>query len=89
LTFPYGRFENHGFFQQFDNEMLERITFKMREMGSYEITFFKYLPDGWIVATQEDCNESESFNPHTGKGKKEDFAAHSRAICCIKFCKAN
>lgn len=85
LTFPYGKFENHGFFQQFDDEMVSRITDKMKDLGSYELFFFKYLPDGWIVASQEKCNNSESFNPHTQIGKKDDFAAHSRAICCVKF----
>jgi SAM-dependent methyltransferase len=85
LTFPYGKFENHGFFQQFDAEMVARITDKMNDKGSYELTFFKYLPDGWIIASQEECNDSESFNPHTQIGKKDDFAAHSRAICCVKF----
>jgi len=85
LTFPYGKFENHGFFQQFDNEMVARITDKLKDLGSYELTFFKYLPDGWIVTSQEECDDSESFNPHTQKGKKNDFAAHSRAICCVKY----
>lgn len=87
LTFPYGKFENHGFFQQFDIEMVVRITDKMKNLGGYELTFFKYLPEGWIVASQEECNDSESFNPHTQIGKKDDFAAHSRAICCVKFIK--
>lgn len=87
LTFPYGKFENHGFFQQFDKEMLVRIADKMKGLGSYDLTFFKYLPEGWIVASQEDCNDAESYNPHTQMGKKNDFAAHSRAICCLKFIK--
>ena len=88
LTFPYGKFENHGFFQQFDSEMVIRITDKMKDLGRYELIFFKYLPEGWIDASQEECNDSESFNPHTQIGKKDDFAAHSRAICCVKFIKA-
>ena len=87
LTFPFGKFENHGFFQQFDDEMLSRITDEMKDLGSYELTFFKYLPDGWIFSTQDECNDSISFNPHTQIGKKDDFAAHSRAICCVKFIK--
>lgn len=85
ITFPYGKFENHGFFQQFDDEMVSRITNEMKDLGSCELTFFKYLPDGWIFTSQEECNDSESFNPHTQIGKKDDFAAHSRAICCVKF----
>jgi SAM-dependent methyltransferase len=87
LTFPYGKFENHGFFQQLDREMVVKITDKMKDLGNYELTFFKYLPDGWIISSQEECNDSESFNPHTQIGKKDDFAAHSRAICCVKFIK--
>jgi len=87
LTFPYGKFENHGFFQQFDDEMVVRITDEMKDLGSIDLTFFKYLPDGWVVTSQEECNDAESFNPHTQIGKKDDFAAHSRAICCIKFIK--
>lgn len=87
LTFPFGKFENHGFFQQFDSEMVSRITDIMNVFGSYEFTFFKYLPEGWIISQQEKCEDSESFNPHTQVGKKDDFAAHSRAICCIKFIK--
>jgi SAM-dependent methyltransferase len=83
LTFPYGRFENHGFFQQFDEEMVARITDKMQD--NYSLMFFEYLPDGWVISSQEKCNQAESYNPHTGKGKKDDFAAHSRAICCIKY----
>uniref|UniRef100_UPI004047EE5B methyltransferase domain-containing protein n=1 Tax=Algoriphagus sp. TaxID=1872435 RepID=UPI004047EE5B len=88
LTFPFGKFENHGFFQQFDSEMLGKIIDKIKDFGNYEYCFFKYLPEGWIIASQENCSDSESFNPHTQIGKKEDFAAHSRAICCIKFIKA-
>jgi ubiquinone/menaquinone biosynthesis C-methylase UbiE len=88
LTFPYGKFENHGFFQQFDSEMLRKITNKIEASGSYELTFFKYLPEGWKIASQEECNDAESYNPHTQIGKKDDFAAHSRAICCLKFSKS-
>jgi SAM-dependent methyltransferase len=87
LTFPYGKFENHGFFQQFDDEMVKKIIGKMDRLGECELTFFKYLSEGWVIASQEDCNDSESFNPHTQIGKKDDFAAHSRAICCMKFIK--
>lgn len=87
LTFPYGKFENHGFFQQFDSEMVKKTTDKLECLGEYDLTFFKYLPEGWIIASQEDCNDSESFNPHTQIGKKDDFAAHSRAVCCVKFIK--
>jgi len=87
LTFPFGKFENHGFFQQFDEEMLDEILKYFEGKGTYTTNFFRYLPNGWIACEKEDCKEVESFNPHTGKGKGTDGAAHSRAICCINFVK--
>lgn len=85
LTFPFGKFENHGFFQQFDIDMLNKILYLFKDIGTHEVTFFQYKNDEWNFANIEDVSDSESYNPHTGKGKKDDYAAHSRAIACIEF----
>jgi SAM-dependent methyltransferase len=87
ITFPYGKFENHNFFQQFDNEMLARMLDEFSGHGTFETTFFKYFSTGWMIVKKEDCEDATSFNPHTGIGKGNDGAAHSRSICCIKFLK--
>lgn len=87
LTFPYGKFENHGFFQQFDEEMLARITDVLGTSGKCRTDFLHYKSTGWIFDHQENCNISESYNPHTGKGKSTDGAAHCRCVCCIEFIK--
>ncbi len=87
LTFPYGKFENHGFFQQFDEEMLKKILHNIDNIGNYQLTFFCYSAQGWSFCSQENCKNIESFNPHTGRGKGNDGAAHCRSICCIKFIK--
>lgn len=87
LTFPYGKFENHGFFQQFDEEMVTRISNVMNNSGVYTKEFIIYDKKGWRFDKQENCNNSVSYNPHTGKGKGDDGAAHCRCVCCIKFTK--
>jgi SAM-dependent methyltransferase len=87
LTFPFGKFENHDFFQQLDREMLQRLLNEFHLKGSYVTNFFRYLPSGWYSCDESDCNEIVSFNPHTNKGKGDDGAAHCRSICCIKFTK--
>ncbi len=87
ITFPYGKHENHDYFQQFDKEMLDRILVYLNEFGRFDTTFFKYIPSGWIFAEQEECNLIENYNPITGIGKGTDGAAHSRGICCINFVK--
>ncbi len=85
ITVPYGRFENHGFFQQFDAEMIEQLESVLKNDGQITRSFFRYTIQGWVACSQVDCNTAESFNPHTGVGKGDDMAAHSRAIYTLHF----
>ena len=87
LTFPFGKFENHKFFQQFDLEMLSKIEDEFSDKGQYTVSFIRYLKTGWVFAKKEECINIESYNPHTGKGKGDDGAAHCRCVCLIKFTK--
>lgn len=87
ITVPYGCFENHGFFQQFDSEMISQIKEILEPYGTFYETYFKYKKDGWKLSYKDECNYARSYNPHTGIGKGDDNAAHSRAICCIRFIK--
>jgi SAM-dependent methyltransferase len=90
LTFPFGKFENHGFFQQFDSEMLDKLLDVLNPHSrKTELTFFKYEPEGWIFSKQKDCEGCQSFNPHTKVGDLGDGAAHSRSVCCVQFDKLN
>ncbi len=85
ISFPYGKFENHGFFQQFDSEMVGKLKSELQEKGTLTETYFLYKQDGWHFSTAKEANEAESYNPHTGVGKGTDGAAHCRSICCIRF----
>ena len=84
LTIPFGKWENHGFFQQFDVEMLELAINEISAYCEYSLEFFKYKNDGWESSNLKRCEASESFNPHTGVGGKNDMAAHCRAIVAIE-----
>jgi SAM-dependent methyltransferase len=87
LTFPFGKFEHHGFFQQFDAEMVEKIKEKLSIEGNCKDEYLQYSTNGWQYSNANNCANSESYNPHTGKGKGNDGAAHCRAVCCIEFIK--
>jgi len=87
MTFPFGKNINYGFFQQFDSTMLDVIRKIMDAEGKVEFTFFKYQVEGWLYSNEESCRDAESFNPHTGQGRQNDGAAHSRAICALRFIK--
>ncbi len=85
ITFPFGKFENHGFFQQFDDEMLDKLLLIFKDKGVVGLDFFKYEKSGWRFAEREELKDVQSFNPHTGKGKFDDGAAHCRSVVCIEF----
>lgn len=87
ITFPFGKYENHGFFQQFDQEMLSKILDLFKGIGRTETDYFKYEKTGWRFAGSSELAEVESYNPHTGKGKGNDGAAHCRSVACIEFVK--
>ena len=87
LTFPYGKFENHGFFQQFDDEMLDRVLNLFESLGKCQVTFFQYKNDSWNFASKDDLANIVSYNPHSGKGELDDGAAHCRSIACLHFIK--
>jgi SAM-dependent methyltransferase len=85
LTFPCGKFEDHGFFHQFDADMIEQVKATLASAGTVRADFFRYRPDGWHCADWAGCADAESFNPHTGRGRGDDGAAHCRAVCCVEF----
>lgn len=87
ITFPFGKYEYHGFFQQFDEEMLQKAISLFDGKGTVSVDFFKYEKNGWRFASKEELSQTESYNPHTGKGLSDDGAAHCRSIACIEFIK--
>ncbi len=89
ITFPFGRYEYHGFFQQFDTEMLQRILDYFEGKGKLSVVFFKYERQGWRFADMSELFDSVSYNPHTGRGKLDDGAAHCRSVACVEFIKAD
>ena len=86
VTVPFGRYEHHGFFQQFDKEMYQRAADLLGDHGEIvSVDFYKYKKDGWEYSTLEDCRDARSHNPHTGVGREDDLAAHCRSVACIEF----
>lgn len=83
ITVPVGRYEHHGFFQQFDEELIELLKRELEEHGAVSEQYFRYLPNGWQGCEWSDCSDSQSHNPNTGAGKGDDGAAHCRAIGCF------
>lgn len=86
LSMPFGEHRNHGWFQIFDAEMVDRIirVFAPAECRSI---YFKYKEDGWIIADREQCSDATYFDIHTQQHYDADFAAASRSVVCLELTK--
>ncbi|MBI2062852.1 MAG: methyltransferase domain-containing protein [Candidatus Yanofskybacteria bacterium] len=82
ITVPFGQYENHGFFQQFDLQMVQKIIDAFGA-ASCESVFYKYSKNGWQISDEARCSDAKYFNIHKDKQIDEDYAAAARAVVCI------
>jgi SAM-dependent methyltransferase len=93
LTVPFGRYEHHGWFQQFDSGMLSALIseFGPRKVGK---TFFRYTDRGWRLAGEAECSDlsfSDAIrNKHfmdKGRARRFDFdyAVAARGVACLEL----
>ena len=91
LTVPFGRYENHGLFQQFDAALLEQAS-RVFAPGSRTDTFYRYDQTGWQLAERAACADSaysrygaSCWTPGArARPPEPDGAAAARAVaCCI------
>jgi len=87
ITIPYGKRKNFGWFQIFDQQMVETIinTFNC---NNYSLEYYQYKNNGWVLADKKDVDDNEDFfDIHTSKKYYKDYLAFSRAIVCIELTK--
>lgn len=86
LTVPYGRYEDHGWLQQFDADHIARV--KERFGGDVKSeTYYRYADGGWRVASASECRDLGYFNIHETGAFEEDGLAAARAVCCLELVK--
>jgi SAM-dependent methyltransferase len=84
LSMPFGRHENHGWFQVFDGPMVDEVIRLFRPASHVEI-IYQYLPEGWVVSTREAAKDALYFDIHKKKTYDPDHAAASRAVVCLEL----
>jgi SAM-dependent methyltransferase len=99
LTVPYGRYQFHGAFQQFDRRQLSLLESELAgSVVVLEKSFYRYSKEGWQVADDEECQDCEYVAwvaelMRTGKWPEPtlepDYAAAARAVVCLKAIRAS
>lgn len=94
ISFPFGRYENHGWFQQFDADLVDTLISAFAPSRHKE-NIFQYHPDGWQRSTRESGKDCEFFDVHTSKYSDPnstieyppDYPAGERALACLELVK--
>lgn|SRR5574341_406626 len=94
ISFPFGRYENHGWFQQFDSQLVDKLLDGF-DPSSHTEAIYKYEPTGWILSNRAACADCQFFDVHTSKyfdpnstlEYPPDFPAGERALACLELVK--
>lgn len=90
ITFPFGRYENHGWFQQFDSALVDTLIDGFAPASVSE-TIFKYESTGWKLSDRLACADCQFFDIHQHKAAgadsayPNDYAAGERALVCLEL----
>lgn len=91
ISVPFGKYQNWGFFQQFDAALLDRAA-EVFAPTFRKDAFYRYQASGWQIASREDCQDCgfseymlSLWVPNLPPRKPDsDLAAAARAVaCCI------
>lgn len=84
ITVPYGKAKVRGWFQVFDDAMVQSVVDEFKP--SYKnIEYFGYWPDGWRSADASELAEATFFDIHQDEKFDSDFAAGARGVACMHF----
>lgn len=94
ITIPYGKYTDFGWYQQFDDEMINLLIDKFAPDKLIE-TYYCYESGGWKASDKQYCQEFEGFNihdtkyfnPESTKDYDPDYAAASRAVAALELWK--
>lgn len=94
ITVPYGKYTDFGWYQQFDQQLIDELIDCFNPCKVVE-TYFCYEDGGWKLSDKEYCGKFEGFNihdtkymnPSSTKDFDPDFAACSRAIAALELWK--
>lgn len=86
VSFPYGRYANHGWFQVFDSAMVAGVVREFAPASWTEL-YFKYQPEGWRRAEPQELREATCFDIHKKRNYDSDFAASARGLACLEMIK--
>ena len=75
ITVPFGKHQNHNWFQQFDSIRIGQIL-KSFSPEKIQISYYKYYKDGWNISNENDCRNAEYL-----------MGISAQAVACLELVK--
>ena len=67
ITVPYGRYENHGWFRNYDAEHLKGLLLQVERSTVVDSSFFRHThADGWLAVAQEELEHTGYYDQANG-----------------------
>ena len=85
ITFPFGKYQNFGWFQQFDFKMISRIL-EIFQPKKKQINYYKYLKEGWKLSNEKECENTEYLIKKITRFKA-NLAISANAVACFELVK--
>ena len=95
FSVPFGRYERHPTFQQFDQPALARAIVAFGPSTTRQVDFFRYTASGWIRSDAAACADAEyvpwimqTLSDREPRFPKQgDGAVAARAVACVTLSK--
>lgn len=86
ITVPFGRYEDLGWLQQFDQPMVDSVIHAFA--GSFaHVVYYQYINEGWQLSSADASAHCAYFDIHHQADYDPDFAAAARAVACMELVK--
>ena len=90
LTVPFGQYENHGWLQQFDVTMIDKVI-SVFHVKKSTVAYFRYVDGtGWQIAGADECQGAryvDRVSPGKKDGLSADRAVAAGAVACMECIK--
>ncbi len=86
LTFPFGKYKNHGWFQVFNSENIDSIIHRFNPSKYFE-SIFLYENDRWNISNRNKSSNADYYDINVNKSYAPDFCAAAQSVACVELIK--
>jgi SAM-dependent methyltransferase len=84
ITVPYGTYKNHGWFQVFDERMIDNLISAFNP-DSFSELHFRYIKNGWEKSDRLLSRDATYYDIQNKNWNNSQYSPFSRAVVCLEL----